>query len=103
MSEMQTTDAIAVMRQMRFTENWHFMIEHITWNEHTGEGGRRRVVKKCRLRKALPNDIMANDSNLYLPYIDAEVNKPGMCYKCLIRKVAFPPKYEWIKTNWTVQ
>jgi len=103
MKQMQTTDAMAIMRKMRFDEYSHFTLHHLTHNQHSGESGRLRVVKKCRLRKSLPSDIMANDSNLYLPYVDLETNKPGMCYKCLIRAVAFAPKYELIKTNWTVQ
>jgi hypothetical protein len=95
-------DALKKMRAMRHDENSFFIMHHQTWNERRHESDGMRIVRKCRLRNAMPKESLTPDPDLFLPYKDIEKrgNQNRMCRKRLIRYVAFPPKYILIKVDW---
>lgn len=100
MEEISGTEAIARMRQIRHTADAYFTMHHLTWNETKQEAKGLRVVERCKLRPALPNEKFALPGDLYLPYMDLDLEEPRTCFKKLIRFVAFPPLYKLQKVNW---
>jgi hypothetical protein len=92
-------EAIARMRQLKHDDKTCFEMHHLTYNSATGITKGLRVVKKARLRPSLPEDKFLLDSDLYLPYTDLELHEPRMCFKILIRYVAFPPDFKLKKVN----
>jgi len=91
--------ALSQMRALRHSRQT-FEMYHLTWNEKKQETNGMRKVDKCRLRKGLTKESLSNDPDLYLLYTDVEKKEPRMCYKKLVRYVAFPPSYELLKINW---
>jgi len=74
---------------------------HLRYNQKDEKNG-ARLVNKCRLRAAMADDVFETDADLYLPYEDLqEEHTPRMCFKILIRRVAFPPEFEWMRVVWT--
>lgn len=76
---------------------------HLTYNSTTGESKGLRVVDKCRLRPALPNEKFSRLSDIYLTYADLDFHPTKaarICFKKLIRTVALPPKFELLKVKW---
>ena len=102
MKQISGTDAIAMMREMRHDNNRHFELHHLTYNAATDDTKGLRVVQRCRLRPSLPNEAFAAPADVYLPYMDLDLNEPRVCYKKLVRAVAFPPHYELMRVNWFI-
>lgn len=88
------------MRELRNNENLYFIMHHLTYNSVLKTTNGLRIVERCRLRPSLPNEIFKVESDLLLPYTDLIQKKAGMCYKKLIRIVAFPPEYELLIVDW---
>lgn len=103
MKQISAKEAIARMREMRNQKNASFTLHHLTWNEKKQETKGLRVVERCRLRPALPGEVLKHAfADLYLTYIDLDLMEPRMCFKILMRAVAFPPNYELMKVNWFI-
>ena len=93
------TLAIQRMREMRHSGDG-FEMQHITWNKKKRASDGLRVVRRAKVRPALPSEKFFPHADLFLPYIDIDLDEPRTCYKHLIRMVAFPPNYEPLKVNW---
>lgn len=96
-------EALKRMRAIRHSTDFFFKMKHLTWNEHRGQTDGIRVVHRCRLRPALPEDSMKPHPDLFQPYTDldqSKANQNRMCRKRLIREVAFPPDFTWLKVDW---
>lgn len=103
MREDKTITGIEAIRRMRLigkVPDAHFVLIHFTCNIHKRTGGELRKVEMCRLRKSLPDKTFHIDSDLYLTYTDLMTDEPRMCFKKLIRWVAFPTDYKLLKVNW---
>ena len=100
MEEISGSEAIAIMRKLRKEKKSHFLMHHLTYNEKKDKTNGLRVVSKCRLRAALPDEVFKMDSDLYLPYTDLDLHEARMAFKKLIRIVAFPPHFKLLKVNW---
>lgn len=100
MKTISGPEAIARMRDLRHKSNTYFELQHITFNQNRSETDGIRLVQRCRLRPALPDEKFYPNADLYLPYIDLDINEPRMCFKKLIRFVAFPPNYKLLKVKW---
>ena len=99
-------EAIARMREMRHDEDSFFELHHLTWDRKNDTTNGMRLVVRCRLRVALPKEKFYPHQDLYLPYIDWDLAKGEqnrMCFKRLIRYVAFPPDFELLKVEWFKQ
>jgi len=92
-------EAIARMRQLRNEPGSYFKLIHLTYNATKDQCNGMRIVPNARLRKALPDEVFQLDSDLYLPYTDLDLKEPRMCFKKLIRFVAFPPDFKLMKVN----
>lgn len=92
-------EAIARMRLLKTLEGTHFKLMHYTY-QRNGKCGTLRKVEQCRLRKHLRKEHIRYNPDMYLLYTDLEIDKPRMCFKRLIYRVAFPPDYEWLKVDW---
>lgn len=104
MTEVKTIDghkALQRMKQLQHREQC-FKMAHLTYNEKTGETKGLRWVECASLRPLMPNETFKKPSELFVPYIDIELDEPRMTYRNLIRKVAFPPDFELMKVNWTL-
>lgn len=100
-NEISGSEAIARARALRFLPDASFTLVHLTCNlNKPEESGRMVKIERCRLRPALREDTFETDGDHYLPYEDIETEKPGMCFKKLMRYIAFPPNYELLKINW---
>ena len=95
------------MRELKGLQGSTFKLMHLTYNRKKGETNGLRMVERCRLRTALPNEAFSTNIDHYLTYSDLDEKftdpKKGdarQCFKKLIRKVAFPPEYEWMKVSW---
>jgi hypothetical protein len=96
-------EALTRMRALRHSSDFFFTLHHLTWNERRGETDGIRVIRRCRLRPALPDDSMLPHPDLFLPYTDLDASKANqnrMCRKRLVRYVAFPPDFELLKVDW---
>ena len=103
MEQISGFEAIARMRELRHKDHLHFELHHLTYNHATGETKGLRVVSRCRVRPSLPDDRFALPADLYLPYMDLDMNEPRMCFRKLIRAVAFPPHFVLQKVNWFIK
>ena len=45
---------------------------------------------------------MKVDPDHYLTYVISDTDEPRMCWKKLLRFVAFPPRYELLKVDWFI-
>lgn len=100
MKTISGAEAIARMRSMRNDPGNYFILHHLTYNRKLDQTSGMRIVNKCRLRTAVPDDAFQFDQDLYLPYYDIEKDDARLCFKKLIRFVAFPPAYELLKVDW---
>lgn len=103
MDKISGMEALKRMRELRHNESWYFVMHFQTWNEARQQTDGMRVVKRCRLRAALPEDSVKPHPDLFLPYIDldeSKINQNRMCYKRNIKFVAFPPKFELLEVDW---
>lgn len=103
MNTITGTEAIRQMREMKHDKNTHFVMHHLTFNTSTQESKGLRVVDRCRLRIALPNEKFKRLSDIYLPYTDLDLSEEDNArgaFKKTIRYVAFPPAYELLKVIW---
>lgn len=100
MKTISGPEAIARMRELRHKKNAHFELQHITFNQKRNETEGIRHVQHCRLRPALPDEKFYPNADLYLTYIDLDIKEPRMCFKKLIRFVAFPPDFKLLKVKW---
>lgn len=94
--------AIERMRRLKYVPDTYFSMIHFTCNLNRPGKFTLIKVEKCRLRPALKNDTFQTDGDHYLCYQDIEKQEPRMCFKKLIRYVAFPPDYEFQKVNWFI-
>lgn len=94
------TEAIRRARNLRFVAGAYFTLLHLTCNLTTNKTRGMVKVDKCRVRPALREDTFQLDGDLYFPYEDLDTDEPKMCFKKLMRYIAFPPDYELLKINW---
>jgi hypothetical protein len=103
MQSINGYDALKRMRSMRYSDDFFFVMHHITYNDRRRETDGMRIVKRCRLRPSLPEESMLPHPDLFQPYTDldaAKINQNRMCRKRCIRYVAFPPDFELLKVDW---
>ncbi len=100
MKSISGADAIARMRQIRHDPSKHFILKHLTYNRDKDATNGLRTVRKCRLRAALPKEAFQYPTDMYLTYYDIEKDQNRMCFKKLIRYVAFAPDFELLKVDW---
>ncbi|MDR0829741.1 MAG: hypothetical protein LBN95_06485 [Prevotellaceae bacterium] len=95
-------EAIRRARNLKYIPNAYFTLYHLTCNfaKKTTEGMSK--TEKCRVRKALNEDTFTLDGDLYFTYEDIDTGKAKMCFKCLMRFIAFPPNYELLKIKYSV-
>lgn len=74
----------------------------ITLDTRTGLSAGLRKVEAAKLRAAFKEETFQLGGDNYLAYTDMDNDEPRMCFKKLIREVAFPPNYEWLKVNWVL-
>jgi hypothetical protein len=94
------TDAIYRMRNLRLVNGATFMLIHITCDLTKRTCGEISKHEHCRLRSALKENTFKIDGDHYLPFEDTDTGEPKMCFKKLIRFVAFPPEYKILKVSW---
>lgn len=100
MKTISGAEALARMRQIRHDPSAHFVLHHLTYNHDKDSTNGLRIVNKARLRPALPQDVFRFTSELYLTYYDIEKDEAKMCFKKLMRCVAFAPDFELMKVDW---
>jgi hypothetical protein len=101
MEMMEGNTVLERMRNLKNIPGAYFSMVHLKYNQNDGAQQGAKLVQKCRLRAALPEDVFETDADLYLPYTDLEEDLPKMCFKILVRRVAFPPDYEWKNVKWS--
>jgi len=94
------TEAIRRARNLKFVSGAYFTLLHLTCNFKTNECGQLVKVERCRVRPSLREDTFQLDGDLYFPYEDMDTEQPKMCFKKLMRFIAFPPNYELLKIDW---
>lgn len=103
METITGAEAIDKMRELKHSETQSFVLHHLTWNAKTEKTSGLRVVARCRLRPAMPEEGIKPHPELFLPYMDLDLaidDQPRICYKRLIRAVAFPPENVLLKVKW---
>lgn len=110
MKTISAVKAIKIMRELKTLPGSYFKMMHLTYNRTKDETNGMRLVERCRLRAALPNESFQTDVDHYLTYTDLDLTHNDsvkgdarQCFKKLIRKVAFPPEYEWMKVKWFIK
>jgi hypothetical protein len=94
------TEAIRRARNLKYVSGASFTLIHLTCNFKTGKCGETSKTERCRVRPSLREDTFQKDGELYFTYEDIDTGKPGMCFKRLMRFIAFPPDYELLKIDW---
>lgn len=103
MEKQKTISGSEAMRRMRLVgkvRNASFTLIHFTCNLKQRTGGQLRKVEHCVLRPSMPAGKTKVDPDHYLTYADVSADTPRICWKKLIRYVAFPPQYELLKIDW---
>ena len=98
MQTITIIEAVNQMRQLRHTHQ-HFTLHHLTYNVKRRQTTGMRVVERARVRPALPDDDFIKPSDMYLPYLNLDKDEPRLCFRKLIRFVAFPPDFKLLKVN----
>lgn len=93
-------EAIRRARNLKFVPGGYFTLLHLTCNLKTGHCGDLVKVERCRVRPSLREDTFQTDGDLYFTYEDLDTADPKMCFKKLMRYIAFPPHYELLKIDW---
>ena len=94
------SEAIRRARNLKYLPGAAFTLIHLTCNLNTKKCGEVSKTERCRVRPALREDTFQFDGDLYFTYEDADTGEPKMCFKCLMRYIAFPPNYELLKIDW---
>jgi hypothetical protein len=94
------SEAIQRARNLKLVPGSHFTLLHITCNMNTGKCGELRKFERCRVRPSLKEDTFKMDGDMYFTFEDLETGEPKMCFKRLMRYIAFPPGYEILKIDW---
>ncbi|MCL1942550.1 MAG: hypothetical protein FWF54_03250 [Candidatus Azobacteroides sp.] len=94
------SEAIRRARNLKYVSGAYFTLVHLSANLKTKECGQLVKTERCRVRPALREDTFQLDGDLYFPYEDLDTGQPKMCFKKLMRFVAFPPDYELQKIDW---
>ncbi|KAA6348505.1 hypothetical protein EZS27_004105 [termite gut metagenome] len=93
-------EAIRRARNLKFVPDSYFTLIHLTCNMKTEECGQTVKHEHCRVRPALREDTFTLDGDLYFTFEDLDTGQPKMCFKRLMRFIAFPPYYELQKIEW---
>jgi hypothetical protein len=94
------TEAIRRARNLKYVPGATFMLIHLSCNLTTKQAGQVVKHERCRVRPALREDTFQLDGDLYFTYEDADTAEPRMCFKRLMRHIAFPPDHELLKIDW---
>jgi hypothetical protein len=94
------SEAIRRARNLKHVPGASFTLLHLTCNMTTGECGALRKYEHCRVRPSLKEDTFKMDGDMYFPFEDLDTGDPKMCFKRLMRFIAFPPGYELLKIDW---
>lgn len=101
-SVISGAEAIRRMRLISRVPDAYFTLIHLTCNLKKRTGGQLRKAEHCRLRAALPEKVTKIDPDHYLTYVLTDNDEPRMCFKKLIRYVAFPPDFKLQKVDWFI-
>jgi len=93
-------DAIRRARNLKYVPGASFILIHLTCNLKTKKYGEVSKTEHCRVRPALKEDTFQLDGDLYFTCEDMDTGEPKMCFKRLMRYIAFPPNYELLKIDW---
>jgi hypothetical protein len=93
-------EAIRRARALKGVPNAYFMLMHLTCNLKSKESGEMSKTERCRCRPVLREDTFQTDGDHYFTYEDLDTEQPKMCFKKLMRYIAFPPEYELLKITW---
>lgn len=94
------TEAIRRARYLKYVSGASFTLIHLTCNLKTKQFGEVSKTEHCRVRPALKEDTFQLDGDMYFTYEDIDTGAPKMCFKRLMRYIAFPPDYELLKIDW---
>jgi hypothetical protein len=94
---MSGAHAVELMRRNTAAHR-PFKLRHLTYNRQTLTTDGMNEVPQCLLRPAMKDNIFKVAPDHYLLYLDGEDAR--MCFKKLIREVAFAPAFDWFKVDW---
>jgi len=94
------SEAIRRARNLKYVHGAGFALIHLTCNFKTKKCGETVKAERCRVRPALKEDTFQLDGDLYFTYEDTDTGEPKMCFKRLMRYIAFPPDYKLLKIDW---
>lgn len=94
------TEAFERIRNLKRLPGATFSIVFITCDLTRNEFGQMRMYEDCRLRTAQRHEGLRTNADHYLFFEQTTSGEPRQCFKKLIRKIAFPPAYEWLTVKW---
>ena len=94
------SEAIRRARMLKLVPGAYFTLLHLTCNMKNGACGELRKHERCRVRPAIREDTFRMDGDMYFTFEDVETGEQKMCFKRLMRHIAFPPDYELLKIDW---
>jgi hypothetical protein len=94
------SEAVCRARNLKFVPDAYFTLLHLTCNFKANEYGALRKFEHCRVRPGLKEDTFRMDGDMYFPFEDLDSGENKMCFKRLMRFIAFPPDYELLKIDW---
>jgi hypothetical protein len=94
------TEAIRRARNLKHVPEASFTLIHLTCHLKTNDDCKTSKHERCRIRPSLKEDTFQLDGDMYFTYEDMDTGDPRMCFKRLMRYIAFPPRYELLKIDW---
>ena len=100
--EITGAQALQLAREISKVPQGSFTVAFFPYSRTKGSASEKLTIKEwCKVREQLPEDIFSVDSDNYFLFTDGN-GQPRMCYKYLIRYMAFPHdgfklhKIKWI-------
>jgi len=93
-------EAIRRARNLKNVPDAYFTLLFLSCNFKKEQFGEMRKYERCRFRPGIKSDKMQMDPDMYFAFEDLETEQPKMCFKKLMRYIAFPPDYTLKKIDW---
>lgn len=100
--EITGVQALQLAKEISKVPQGSFTVAFFPYSRTKGTASEKLTIKeRCKVREQLPEDIFSVDSDNYFLFTDGN-GQPRMCYKYLIRYMAFPHdgfklhKIKWI-------
>jgi hypothetical protein len=100
MNTISGIQAIELCREVSKLPDGSFNVYFYQYSRAKREASAKlKGYEGCKIRSMLPQDKFQVDGDNYFLFTSKE-GDPKMCYRILLRFIAFPPDFQLRKINW---